>query len=594
MEFGFFEVDTPICQNCANSFAVFPEDLEFYQRIKVPPPTFCPDCRMIRRFLWWNDWHLFRRRDEASGKEIFSGIPPQAPIKTYNRNYWWSDAWEPMAHGRDYDFSRPFFEQMHDLMQVVPWPSRDVVNIVNAEYCNDVAGAKNCYLCFNAGNVENSAYLNDAGETKNSFDIVDVGDSELCYECVGLDKCYRAFFSNFCEECRDIWFCRDCSGCSNCFGCVNLRNKEYHIFNAPHSKEEYFKKLEELGLGSFSAVNGIKGRAEKFWIGFPVEWMHNWHNTDVSGELISTSKRAHVSYAALNAEAVKYSQFLLGVRDSHDTTVSFEGVELLYETLICGEKSNSVKFSYNCWPADSNLEYSMFCGSSSDLFGCIGLRKKQYCILNKQYGREEYFGLREKIIRHMSEAPYVSQLPTPNSQLRTITYRYGEFFPPEFSPFAYQDTVAHDFFPLSREEACTRDSAVPPRETTINADDLPDRIEDVSDSLVGDIIRCSSCGLPYRVIAMELAFYRKAPLPVPRLCPTCRLYARFKFRNPPRYGHRACSCAGRQSDNRAYANIAEHFHGWDNHCPEEFDTSYAPDRPEIVYCQRCYNTEAVG
>ncbi|HEY4526141.1 MAG TPA: hypothetical protein VJL32_03550 [Candidatus Paceibacterota bacterium] len=42
----------------------------------------------------------------------------------------------------------------------------------------------------------------------------------------------------------------------------------------------------------------------------------------------------------------------------------------------------------------------------------------------------------------------------------------------------------------------------------------------------------------------------------------------------------------------AYKNFATHFHG-ENPCPTEFETSYAPDRPEIVYCEQCYNSEVV-
>ncbi len=54
--------------------------------------------------------------------------------------------------------------------------------------------------------------------------------------------------------------------------------------------------------------------------------------------------------------------------------------------------------------------------------------------------------------------------------------------------------------------------------------------------------------------------------------------------------HRKCQCAGAKSENGVYANTSKHDHG-DNHCPNEFETSYAPGRPEIVYCEQCYNSE---
>jgi len=104
------------CQNCKQEFRIEPDDFGFYEKMKVPPPTWCPECRMIRRMAFRNERLLFRRKDDATGKEIFSGFPPQAPIKVYDREYWWSDAWDSMVYGREYNFSRPFFEQFRDLM----------------------------------------------------------------------------------------------------------------------------------------------------------------------------------------------------------------------------------------------------------------------------------------------------------------------------------------------------------------------------------------------------------------------------------------------------------------------------------------------
>ena len=83
-------------------------------------------------------------------------------------------------------------------------------------------------------------------------------------------------------------------------------------------------------------------------------------------------------------------------------------------------------------------------------------------------------------------------------------------------------------------------------------------------------------------------------LPLPRQCPNCRHLRRLSFRNAPRFYRRTCSCAGSRSDNGVYANQSEHFHGSPpagGHCSNEFETSYAPDRPEIVYCEQCYQNE---
>ncbi|KKT22561.1 MAG: hypothetical protein UW08_C0006G0001, partial [Parcubacteria group bacterium GW2011_GWB1_43_8b] len=65
---------------------------------------------------------------------------------------------------------------------------------------------------------------------------------------------------------------------------------------------------------------------------------------------------------------------------------------------------------------------------------------------------------------------------------------------------------------------------------------------------------------------------------------------RLKQRNPLKLWHRHCQCKGKKSENNTYTNTITHQHG-DSPCPNEFETSYSPDRPEIVYCEQCYNAE---
>ena len=73
--------ETKTCQNCKTDFAIEPEDFAVYEKMKVPPPTWCSECRMIRRMLFENERQLFRHRDEITGKDIFSEFPPQVQAK---------------------------------------------------------------------------------------------------------------------------------------------------------------------------------------------------------------------------------------------------------------------------------------------------------------------------------------------------------------------------------------------------------------------------------------------------------------------------------------------------------------------------------
>src|SRR6266481_8142600 len=152
------ESEKKLCQNCRSSFVVESADFTFYEKIKVPPPTWCPECRSIRRMLPWNQSNLFRKKEARTGNVLFSTYPEQAPLQIYERDYWWSDAWDPTIYGKDVDFSRPFFEQLKELSFEVPWPNKAVRGMVNSDYSNQNSYLKNCYLCFNGGNSEDCLY----------------------------------------------------------------------------------------------------------------------------------------------------------------------------------------------------------------------------------------------------------------------------------------------------------------------------------------------------------------------------------------------------------------------------------------------------
>src|SRR3989344_4931716 len=103
--------ETKTCQNCKTSFIIEPDDFAFYEKIKVPPPTWCPECRNIRRMAWREDHTLYRDTCKLCGKSIISVYAPDGPFIVYCRSCWNSDKWDPLQYGREYDFSRPFFKQ---------------------------------------------------------------------------------------------------------------------------------------------------------------------------------------------------------------------------------------------------------------------------------------------------------------------------------------------------------------------------------------------------------------------------------------------------------------------------------------------------
>ena len=212
--------------------------------MKAPPPTWCPECRLVRRFAFPNTWSLYWRNCDLCKERTMSQYPPEDKIKVYCPRCWWSDSWDGTEYAMDYDPSRPFLEQVKELSNKTPYVALEslYMSLKNSSYSNALAWAKDCYQIFWADYCESVYYSSILNNVKYSVDCLRAKDSELCYESIGVTKCYQTFFSMECDACVNVWFSRNCYNCNNCVGCANLRGESYCIFNVKYSKEEYAEK----------------------------------------------------------------------------------------------------------------------------------------------------------------------------------------------------------------------------------------------------------------------------------------------------------------------------------------------------------------
>jgi len=178
-------------------------------------------------------------------------------------------------------------------------------------------------------------------------------------------------------------------------------------------------------------------------------------------------------------------------------------------------------------------------------------------ILNKKYSKEEYFELKEKIIEHMKNIG-----------------EYGEFFPPNIAPICYNETQGNYYMPLTKEEVLSYgwlwEDKIPGvfEKETMSTNKIPDSIKDVENSITKEIFRCITCSKNYNIASNELIFYKNENIPIPRNCPECRYKRRFKIKLPRELYRRKC-----------------------DKCKIEMESSYSLERPEIVYCEKCYQQE---
>lgn len=523
-------LETRSCTHCGVSFDISDIDADFLTRLTptiagkkydLPFPTHCPKCRKIRRYAWRNEKNIYRRKCDATGKEIISLFSPDAPCPVYESDYWYSDKWDAHAYGRDYDFSRSFFEQWWELKQVVPMPGKAISqHMENSDYSDNCSWLKNCYLCFNAWYSEDCTYSVDIWNSKNCIDCLSILNCENCYELIDSKKCYNVAYSYDLSDCRDSWFLYWSDGCSECFGCFGLKNKKYYIFNIEYSENDFRKKLDELLSLSVEQQRKITYNFFEQH-GYSMIPRDNVNTESVfNSTRVYNSKNIYSSFAIRDSEDIRYASNLLDARLVLDGEQWGDRLDRVYEWHQIGEASSDIYFTVCSWANISKVFYSAYLvGNIHNCFGCIGLRNAEYCILNKQYTKEEYEELVPKIIEKMQK-----------------TGEWGEFFPAKYSHFGYNQTMNMIKYPLTKEEAIKKgftwsdyESFFPKVEKIIPASKLPDNISKIPDDILNWAIECEVTKKPFRIVKPELDFYRKHGLPIPKKHPDERYRERTRI-----------------------------------------------------------------
>ena len=556
------------CKQCQKEFVIEDEDLEFYdkasptfagQKFDIPAPTLCPDCRAIRRYIWRNERSLYKRKSDKSGKDMVTIYSPdKTEYKVYSVDEWWADDWDATDYGRDFDFSKPFFEQFGALHKEVPAMALRNTKTENCDFVNFTSESRNCYMCVVAYNgTEDSIYSYWIYASKNCVDCSFLTGNENCYELVSSNYNYGCRYSLRINNCRDCYFGVDLTGCSNCFMCSNMNHKEYCFRNEQLSKEEYEKKLAEINLGSYEEVERLRAEFEEFRKNQIVKYATKVNCEDCEGNDLMECKNVKESFACIRVENGKYVMGGSTQVSRYVWDAMGGGYEWVLESQHTAWGTNLLFCSGVLYC--SNMIYCENCQNSHDCFGCVGLKGKQYCVFNKQYTKEEYEKLSAKIIAHMKE-----------------TGEWGEFFPSELSPYGYNETLSHLYYPKTKEQALgegfkwqDEDFASEYKgEVYEPKDDIKEYSnDDEREKLLSGVLKCEQSGKPFRIIPQELAFYINQGIPIPRKHYDVRFQHRFDWRNPHKLYHRSCMNEG---------------------CTNEFETTYAPERSEKVYCEKCY------
>ena len=511
------------CTQCNTEFEILAP--RFYKRLEIPKPKNCPVCRRKHRLAFWPYGILQKRKCDFSGEIIISAHSPNAHFPVYKREHWFTDKWDRPEMEIDWD--RSFFDQLYELQSKTPHFHQLGKNNINCDYTDDVWSCKDCYMSRSMAECEDVYHVYRLLYARDCMDQTYCYEMEQSYECTYCFKGYNLKFALDCRDCSDSWFLYNCRGCRHCFMCWNLRNREYCILNKQYTKEEYEEKINSIHLNSREFLEKLK---KKFWGHVKNDAAHksafNLNIQNCTGNYLTNCKNCHDGYFTEESEDCAHLMRNVKIKNCVDITGLYHG-ELCYEICQSTDLHNTrfTIFSVDC----SDSQYLDQCFNCTHCFGCVGLKRKKYCILNKQYKKEEYEKLVQKLIKKMKKDG-----------------EYGKFFPYKFAYNGYNLSLGAFYYELDKKTIEKMGSFYEPfpeiQKNGENAKKLSDLSEAITNDLIGKPFLCTETEQPFTFIKQELDFYRRHKLPLPTLHPEERNRRRFKKLAPP--DSRKAKCFG--------------------------------------------------
>jgi hypothetical protein len=447
------------------------------------------------------------------------------PLKDYNQ------LWN-QEFSLSYDFSKNFWEQFIILRNNFKHPNiLNFDNNENSDFADVVFGVKNAYLAFtvwqNSENILYSAIVyTNCTNVINSTLIFD--NSQNIYFSKSISKWFNIFYSKYINDSSNIWFSSNMIGCQECIRCNDLINQSYSIDNISYPKEEYLIRKNEI-LSKKSSFNifltEVDNIAKNYdsknciWVGIKYSKnINNWYYVE----------------RASNWNNMTFVSWINHANNYYDVFEAWVNSDDFYAVSNAWTDSNNIYCSTQI-EKSSNLFHCYHMENCSYCLGCIGLKNKSFCILNKQYTKEERFELANKIFEQMD-----------------IDWTLWQFFPWWMNPFYFNDTAAYLIDDSFTKEEVTKEGYLR-RDEEIKVD-IPEwaeivyshkvegqkSIEDfqwfdsdwnrkINPEILKKVIQDEKWNY-YRIVPMELEFLQKHGLPLPEIHWLERIKLGFKFK----------------------------------------------------------------
>src|SRR3989344_2370632 len=335
--------------------------------------------------------------------------------------------------------------------------------------------------------------------------------------------------------------------CQNCILCTNGRNLNYCIENKQYTKEEFEKEKAEI-LANYESIEEAKEKYKKLRANAIIKYASAIKCNNATGDYMYNNHDGVNLFDVRNSKNSSYIADGEDPIDCQDCNNIYYKPERCYNVMGVLQDTNCKVDSYVFYC--NNVDYSDSCRNCADCFGCAGLNKKNYHILNKEYSKEEYLKLKEEIIEQLKKEGV-----------------YVEFFPPALSPFGYNETLAQEYYGMAEKEArekgfnWQKETSGTYGKETIKEENMPQTTLELTEDILSQVLVCKDCKKNFRITKAELDFYKRMNLPLPHKNFECRHQDRMKKRNPRKLWPRSCMC-----------EKINHPHHLDIGCPSEFET----------------------
>lgn len=553
-----------------------------WEKMNFDLPQYCYRVRMLKRQIFRNEKKFYALPEISI---VHDSVRKVLPVKDRHEEdfykYW-------------IEYSGNFNNDLKELYEKVPYLPRYVVASENSDYCNQTSNEKNCYLCIGWLESENCLYTTYDVQSKYIIDSYGTFNCEISYQSIHIWWSMKSFFCTYLVNCYNTRFGYDLHNCKNVIFGFGLRDQEYIFKNKKYPQEEreriaqeYYKKIKTI-----SWLKELLAEYQEFIDTYPHEDVHNVNSEHPRGTQINNSKNMTFWFWAEGNHDSRYC----GIQWRSQNVMDLESSAMSQQTYNC---IGSIQMfgcsciSSNFWEM-KNAHYGFYMRWSSDILGCFGLQNQSHCILNKKYSKED----REKLATTIIQ------------ELRAKQKR-GDFMDTEMSPFPYNDSLANRVFPIKQLKIWDKLTTINPdgfgtvevlnpekfisdarldlwweekrkikwrtQEAEINlptnvpilqVSDLPDDIDTAQKDICDKVIICEKTWRPYKILQMELDFYKQYGLPLPT--------THYEYR-----------------DNKRCEQLPPRFlELWScDKCGKENIREFRKNPKFKIYCEQCYNKE---